>query len=136
MDDSDDKRKHLDFIESTISRMSSNSFLTRGWTFTMVTALFTLYISKEDWRILLIIAIAVLLFWLTDAYYLSLEREYRKLFDRVRKNEVTNYQMEIAPTWRKMLDAMRSRVFLFSYLPIEIFTIGDIVCVHVRLIII
>ena len=99
----------------------------------MVIALYTLYVSKGDARILMIIMGAVLLFWITDAYYLSLEREYRCLFDRVRNNTTTDYSMRIQPDWCKMFKAMGSRVFLFSYMPIESLTFVCLVAIHMNL---
>ncbi len=36
------KIKHLEFIQIVISRMNSNSFLIKGWTITLMSALFAL----------------------------------------------------------------------------------------------
>ena len=38
----ENKRKHLEFIQSVIARMNSNSFLIKGWSITLVSALFAL----------------------------------------------------------------------------------------------
>jgi hypothetical protein len=36
------KLKHLEFIQGVISRMASNLFLLKGWTITLIAALFAL----------------------------------------------------------------------------------------------
>ena len=42
----EDFRKHLEFVQSTISRMASNSFLLKGWSVTLAAGLFAL--SAKD----------------------------------------------------------------------------------------
>jgi len=37
----EDQRKHLELIQAVITRMAGNSFLIRGWSVTLVSALFT-----------------------------------------------------------------------------------------------
>jgi hypothetical protein len=36
----ENKRKHLEFIQGVITRMNTSSFLIKGWTITLVSALF------------------------------------------------------------------------------------------------
>ena len=38
----DEKIKHLEFIQSIISRMANNSFIIKGWSITVLTAIFLL----------------------------------------------------------------------------------------------
>ncbi len=78
------KHKHLEFIQSVINRMASNSFLLKGWSVTLVTALFAL--SDKDSRIscLLLAYLPVILFWILDGYFLGQEHAFRKLYDKVR----------------------------------------------------
>ena len=81
----DVKIKHLEFIQATINRMAGNSFLLKSWSAVVVGALFTLSF-KELNRLYLLVSVAVLLsFWLLDAYYLSREHLFIKLYDSVRK---------------------------------------------------
>lgn len=117
--DMDDKRQHLIFIEDTISRMSSNSFLTRGWAVTILTALFTLYGSCQNKNVLFVILGISVVFWIIDSYYLMLERGYRDLYDKVRKqkpSEITYEMKTSGVSCSNWFRAIRSFTFLFSYL--------------------
>lgn len=37
-----DKQKHLEFLQGAINRMAGNLFLLKGWTITLIAALFAL----------------------------------------------------------------------------------------------
>ena len=97
---SDDVRQHLSFIQGVITRMNSNSFSMKGWMVAIVSALCAVYASNStaDAAYIYIIAaiIADILFCLLDAYYLKMEKEYRKLYDQVLKSPVaTDFKMKI-----------------------------------------
>lgn len=79
------KLKHLDFLQLVITRMNINSFLLKGWTVTLISALFAFAAKDSDIKYVLITYISTPLFWALDGYYLSLERQYRMLYDEVRK---------------------------------------------------
>ena len=97
---SDDVRQHLSFIQGVITRMNSNSFSMKGWMVAIVSALCAVYASNStaDTAYIYIIAaiIADILFCFLDAYYLKMEKEYRKLYSKVLKNPVeTDFNMKI-----------------------------------------
>ncbi|MBP6755579.1 MAG: hypothetical protein KA210_05470 [Bacteroidia bacterium] len=79
------KLKHLEFLQLVITRMNVNSFLLKGWTVTLISALFAFATKDSDIKYVLITYISTPLFWALDGYYLSLERKYRMLYDEVRK---------------------------------------------------
>lgn len=81
------KHKHLEFIQAVINRMANHSFLIKGWTITLVVALFTLSSSSSDRNYIMIAFLSVIVFWILDSYYLSRERRFRYLYDEVRKKE-------------------------------------------------
>lgn len=84
----ENKRKHLEFIQNVITRMSSNSFLIKGWAVTLVSALFALAAKDSNINYVLISYIAIPIFWLLDGFFISQERQYRELYNEVRaKNE-------------------------------------------------
>lgn len=83
----EDKRKHLEFIQGVINRLSSNSFLFKGWSITLIAAIFTATISSKENNISWLGLIITLIFWSIDAYYLMLERAYRKLYVKVSKSD-------------------------------------------------
>lgn len=84
----ENKLKHLDFLQLVITRMNVNSFLLKGWTVTLVAALFAFAAKDSNIQYVIITYISTPLFWVLDGYYLSLERQYRELYNVVRnKNE-------------------------------------------------
>jgi hypothetical protein len=78
------KHKHLEFIQNTITRMTKNSFLLKGWSITITAGLFALNNNLSS-DILLISYLLTLFFWLLDAYYLLQERLFIELYNNVRK---------------------------------------------------
>ncbi len=77
----DNKIKHLEFIQLVITRMSVNSFLLKGWTITLVSAVFAFAAKDTNPKYFWISFIAILVFWGLDAYYLLQERLYRSLYE-------------------------------------------------------
>lgn len=92
----EDKLKHLEFIQNVISRMNANSFLIKGWMVTLVSALFALAAGGSDARYVIVIYIAIPAFWGLDAFYLSQERQYRRLYDAVREQASTDFSMDVS----------------------------------------
>lgn len=85
--DDSNKQKHLELIQNIVSRMGGNLFYLRGWSIALATGLLALLSQKEEPDIfsLVILAIAVIIFWIYDSYFLAQERRYRDLYDKVRK---------------------------------------------------
>lgn len=92
----DIKLKHLEFIQNTIIRMNSNSFMIKGWTITLVAALFALAAKDANINYVLISYIVIPVFWGLDGYFLAQERQYRGLYDKVRtiNNEEIDFSMD------------------------------------------
>ncbi|MGQ0815889.1 MAG: hypothetical protein ACT4O1_15770 [Gemmatimonadota bacterium] len=80
----DRKLKHLEFIQSTINRLSTNSFLLKGWSVVLVAALFALSASDASVDFIYLAYFPAIVFWGLDGYFLMMERVYRKHYDRVR----------------------------------------------------
>ncbi len=83
----DEKLKHLEFIQNTITRLSTNSFLLKGWSVVLVAALFALAASEAALAFVFLAYIPAIVFWSLDGYFLWQERLFRKLYDRVRKKD-------------------------------------------------
>ncbi len=95
--DSEDRRKHLDFLQLTITRMAANSFVLKGWTVTLVAALLALAAEKGRltsgaWLAL----IPLFVMWGLDAFYVRQERLFRKLYEAVveKDKDVPTYSMD------------------------------------------
>jgi hypothetical protein len=81
------KIAHLQMIQGIIDRMGGNLFYLRGWSITLLAGLFAISTSDllkvSNWAPLLFFVLLIL-FWIYDAYFLSLERRFRGLYDKVR----------------------------------------------------
>jgi hypothetical protein len=81
------KLKHLDFLQGVINRLSTNSFLLKGWSVVLISALFALSAKDSNVAFVFLAYFPAVIFWALDGYFLSLERRYRALYDRVRELE-------------------------------------------------
>jgi len=83
----DNKLKYLEFIQNIITRMNTNSFQIKGMSVTITSALLAL--TANDFNILYaaIVYFVLFIFWGLDAYYLSQEKGYRKLYNRAKDTE-------------------------------------------------
>jgi len=100
------KIKHLEMLQSAISRMASNSFQVKAWCVTLVSALLAL--SAKDAHYMVIVAyLPVLMFWWLDAYFLRQERLFRELFDQVRTDgkEEADFSMKTLPKGESKVDS-------------------------------
>jgi hypothetical protein len=89
----EDKQKHLEFAQGVINRMGQNSFLIKGWTVTLVSALFALAAKDANQKFVIVAYFPTLVFWLLDGYFLYQERLFRKLFDHVRKEKSADFSL-------------------------------------------
>ncbi|GAB3157619.1 hypothetical protein GCM10027290_58960 [Micromonospora sonneratiae] len=96
---SDERIKHLEFIQNIVTRLATNSFFIKGWAVTVLAALYAFEAKNPSWRIGIVGFLPVLAFWLLDSYYLRQERLFRCLYNDVRQaNSSTEpFSMNIAP---------------------------------------
>lgn len=73
-------------IQNIINRMATNSFMIKGWSITLISALFVLSSKDADKNYAFIALLPAISFWILDAFYLQLERKYRKLYEQVQKD--------------------------------------------------
>jgi hypothetical protein len=115
------KLKHLEFLQQTISRMASNSFLLKGWTVTLVVGLFAFANLKEmNVKYMLLALIPGTFFWILDGYFLQQERKYRDLYNMVSikpENDI-DFALDVTQIRRLLLGAIFSPVLILFYVPI------------------
>jgi len=94
----ENKIKHLEFIQSIINRMANHSFLMKGWAITLVAALFALASKDANKKYIVIAFLPVIIFWILDGYFLSRERLFRRLYDKVRNldEKEIDFSMDIS----------------------------------------
>ena len=81
------KIAHLQMIQAVVTRMAGNSFLIKGWSITLVAALFALAAANTNGLFIYLAYFPTFMFWALDAYFLRQERLFRKLYDHVRTTE-------------------------------------------------
>ena len=89
----EEKIKHLEFIQNAISRMCNNSFIIKGWTITLVAALVAISTQSLNKDYLLINYFILIVFWYLDGFYISCERRFRALYEDVRLQKSSNFNM-------------------------------------------
>ena len=97
MNDKEQIVKHLEIIQGIINRLAHNSFFIKGWSMGILAAAI-LFISKNQNQspyLILCFLIPVFVFWILDSYFLWQERLFRGIYNDVRKQEKTNFEMNI-----------------------------------------
>lgn len=92
------KIKHLEFIQGVVNRLSTNSFLLKGWSVVLVSALFALSASDSNPAFIFLAYFPAIVFWGLDGYFLWQEKLYRALYDRVRAMEdnAIDFSMDVS----------------------------------------
>ncbi|MFJ8489373.1 hypothetical protein ACIRBZ_13550 [Streptomyces sp. NPDC094038] len=75
--------KHLELLQSVISRLGNNSFLVKGWCITLDSTLTAMAHGRPPWSTIPVTVTVAIGFWLLDGYYLRQERLFRGLHERV-----------------------------------------------------
>ena len=94
--DPEDRRKHLDFIQAVVTRMSAASSTAKSWLLPVVTATYGYALTQGVASVAVLGLGAVVLFAFLDANYLRQEKAYRRLYDTVARNtrEVTCFSLD------------------------------------------
>lgn len=79
----EDRRKHLDFIQATITRMSAASTTTKSWMLPILTATYGYALAQSARPVALLGIAAAMLFAYLDANYLRQEKRFRRLYKAV-----------------------------------------------------
>lgn len=124
---------HLKLIEQQIQRMADNSFKVKNWALTVVGGALLYWLKEETpkdnmiWLCVLIV-MATIIFWWLDAYYLTLEKGYRKLYVDVQKSPDPDHTYSL--NIRKYLDEIdikcvmiTSKIFTHVYIPLIFFEV-------------
>ena len=83
----DDRRKHLDHLQSVISRQSAASSATKGWLMPIITATFGIALTQRSALLAAVGLLAIILFAYMDAHYLQNERGFRELYKSVAQGQ-------------------------------------------------
>ncbi len=132
--DSPAVRTHIEIMQGVIQRMAENSRSCKVWCVTLVSAVLVLAARSGEPQHALIALVPSVLFFVLDAYYLALERGFRKSYDdfvsKVHSRQISTSDLYIvAPSGSKMREflwAMLKSLMSFSVLPFYIAVIATI----------
>lgn len=87
--------KHLEMTQAVINRLGSNSFLVKSWSMTIIVASMVLIAKHEIQNpdFVLGLILAALGFWILDGYFLRQERLFRQVYDEIRVQSDTEFEM-------------------------------------------
>ena len=127
MAEHDSKIKHLELIQLTIGRMASNSFLLKAWSTAIIAALFALAANDSNGTFIIVAYVPLITFWGLDAYYVTLERRFRHLYDivRVKTEDQIDFSMEpphLSNIFLEWFRAVISLTISAFYLPFIVLT--------------
>ena len=129
----DEKKQHLEFIQNTINRLSTNSMQLKAITITLAAGLLAVYVSNTKDFLLYIALAQIVFFWMLDGYYLQQERKFRGIYNDVcgvtNINSVQDYDM---PT--KLYKKGKYRFFSSVFSLSKILFFGSIVLIMIALI--
>jgi hypothetical protein len=107
---------HLSICQGIIQRMATNSTSCKAWCIALVSAILVVVADKKVPNYVLIAIIPTFLFCVLDAYYLGLERCFRrsynvfisKVHDKGIETEDLFVMQPTGVIWRENLSALRS----------------------------
>jgi hypothetical protein len=121
----DKKQAHLEMIQGVVNRLSTSSFLLKGWSVVLVSALFALAAGNTKVHFVYLAYFPAVAFWVLDGYFLWQERMFRALYDHVRKlkEEEVDFSMDtstVKDQVRPWSDVILSMTLLFFHATIVI----------------
>lgn len=94
----DNKSQHLEMIQGIVNRLARSSFLLKGWSVILVSALFALAAKDSRVYFIYLAYFPAFAFWGLDGYYLWQEKLFRALYDRVREMGETDIDFSMDTT--------------------------------------
>lgn len=87
--------EHLKIIQSVVDRLGRNSLWTKTWSLTLIVAAMLLIIidDVQNTDSVPILILPILGFWILDGYFLWQERLFRKVYNEVRVQSDTDFEM-------------------------------------------
>ena len=121
MEANESRIRYLEAIQRVIDRLSNTSFILKGWAVSLVAGLMALAASGTNHGYVLVAYIPTVVFWLLDAYFMMMERQYRQFFeenmDLSREVKCFTLKREKA-TFHMFAEAALSITMLLTYVPL------------------
>jgi len=112
-----DKIKYLEMIEGIISRLASHSFSIKNWFVISLGGLLLFCLNHSGNKGLGVAFVVTIAFYLIDAYYLFLERCFRKKYNQALSGECDLFDLDIRAIKNEisMWSAMKSLSLLLYF---------------------
>jgi hypothetical protein len=96
---SEDRRKHLEFIQATIARQASHAFAIKGWSLTVAAAIYAYTAANLSCWLAVVACMPAIAFAWLDLFYLRQERLFRELYRDASQPESTVpvFDMDTSP---------------------------------------
>lgn len=127
--------KHLEMTQTVIDRMGRNSFQLKGWSMTLIVAS-TVLIARTNLPspfFVLALILTIIVFWGLDGYFLWQERLFRGVYNDVRMQINTDFEMNLEKQKNKRdcrwKDALCSRALWPFYFVEGLLTVAMFVIV-------
>lgn len=108
-------------IQEAISRMSNFQMKLKGFTIAIASA--TIFVGVDNWISTVSILLIMLIIWILDAYYLSIERKLRKKVTDLGSRELRNNET----IWNNLFQKSTA-IFHIPFLIITIVSLLNILC--------
>lgn len=95
---SDERTKHLEFIQGTISRQASHSFAVKGWSLTVAGLIYAYTATNLNCWLPLVALLPPAAFAWLDLYYLRQERLFRELYRDAIRPDTTVPLFDMSPS--------------------------------------
>ena len=105
--------KHLEITQTVINRLGSNSFLVKSWSLTIIVAALVLIANPgvQNSPFILVFILPSFGFWILDGYFLWQERLFRKVYDEIRLQSDTDFEMNPTKHENKPKCSWRAAIF-------------------------
>jgi hypothetical protein len=113
----ENKIKHLEFIQQVITRMNANSFIIKGWTITLIAALFALAAKDANENYIIVSYIPIPIFWILDGFYVFQERQYTELYKNIAAKDPNDidFSMDASRNSNYWLEGIFSKTLIAFY---------------------
>ena len=95
MEDKAQVIKHLEMIQGVVNRLGHDSFLVKSWSMGILAAgiIFIARSEMQSGYAVLAFLIPVIGFWILDGYFLWQERLFQEIYNEIRKQKTTDFEM-------------------------------------------
>ena len=123
--------KHLEITQAVINRMGSNSFLVKSWSMTLIVAAMVLIAkpTMQNSPFILVLIVPSFGFWILDGYFLWQERLFRQVYNEIRVQFDTDFEMNPTKHKNKPKCSWPAAIFSITLVIFYLVEIGFIVSV-------